>query len=60
MTDKLGYEPVRHFGISPERPNYTPCGKRAADVVVTFFPEGVTCDVCIDELATAALRGGAR
>jgi hypothetical protein len=41
---------AKHYGKSLYRPDLTACGKQKADVVVTFFPEKVTCDVCIEEL----------
>lgn len=41
---------AKHYGKSLYRPDLTACGKPKCDVVVTFFPEKVTCDVCIEEL----------
>ena len=41
---------TKHYGKSLYRPHYTACGKWKSEVVVTFFPEKVTCEVCIEEL----------
>jgi hypothetical protein len=41
---------TRHYGKSLYRPDCTACGKPKSDVVVTFLPEKVTCETCIEEM----------
>lgn len=50
MSDSEPYQPHRHYGQSLYRTDVTACGKWKSDVVVSYFPENVTCPVCIDEL----------
>ncbi len=43
-------QPIIHYGHSLYRTDFTACGKSKTDVVFTFDPEKVTCEVCVEEL----------
>jgi hypothetical protein len=47
MTD---HEPIKHWAYNVYRVDTTACGKVRSDVIDTWYPEHVTCEVCIEEL----------
>lgn len=49
MSDTKTPEPNKHYGHNLYRTTFTACGKEKADVVITYTPEQVTCEVCIEE-----------
>lgn len=47
-----------HYGTTPERPDYTPCGYFKEYVITTFDWNKVTCVPCFDEDALSKARAG--
>lgn len=45
--------PVRHYATTDARPDYTPCGQWADDVMTTYLWPRVTCRDCKAENARA-------